>query len=139
MLRSGKGQTMKVTIEGEPKGKGRPRFYNGHAVTPQTTRDYEEEAALAYKAKVKKTYHGAVGVRIRAYFKIPKGVSKAVRQMMEDGVRRPTKKPDIDNIDKIILDALNGIAFDDDKQVVEETLSKFYSVHPRVEVEVYEI
>ena len=59
--------------------------------------------------------------------------------MMIEGVRRPTKKPDIDNVEKIILDALNGIAYDDDKQVVEEASSKLYSDVPRVEIEVYEI
>jgi Holliday junction resolvase RusA-like endonuclease len=48
-------------------------------------------------------------------------------------------KPDLDNLAKIILDSLNGIAFDDDRQVVRLEVSKFYSDRPRAEVWLTEI
>ena len=51
----------------------------------------------------------------------------------------PTKKPDVDNVAKIILDGLNCIAWDDDTQVVDLSVSKYYSEEPRVSVMIEEI
>ena len=65
-------------------------------------------------------------VHIQAYFEIPKSYSKKKREMCLAGLIRPTVKPDTDNISKNIKDALNGIAYPDDKQVVSETIEKFY-------------
>ena len=65
-------------------------------------------------------------VHIQAYFEIPKSYSKKKREMCLAGLIRPTVKPDTDNISKNIKDALNGIAYPDDKQVVTETIEKFY-------------
>ena len=58
---------------------------------------------------------------------------------MESGITLPTKKPDCDNIAKIVLDALNGIAYHDDAQVAELTVIKTYSRAPRVLVEITEV
>lgn len=53
---------------------------------------------------------------------------------MQQGIIRPTKKPDADNIAKVVLDALNNICYKDDTQVVELIVNKYYSLEPRVEV-----
>lgn len=58
---------------------------------------------------------------------------------MRDKVIRPTKKPDMDNIIKIIADALNGIAYYDDSQIVDTAVRKFYSDEPRVVVKISEV
>jgi Holliday junction resolvase RusA-like endonuclease len=58
---------------------------------------------------------------------------------MLDGIVRPTKKPDFDNIGKIICDALNKIAYDDDSQIVEANIYKVYADIPRVEVTLTEV
>ena len=55
---------------------------------------------------------------------------------MIDRLIRPTRKPDFDNIGKIICDALNGIAYRDDAQIVDALVRKFYSDTPRVIVEI---
>ena len=55
------------------------------------------------------------------------------------GMIKPTKKPDCDNIAKIVLDSLNGIAFMDDKQVVNLVVTKNYDSIPCVEVDIKEI
>ena len=55
------------------------------------------------------------------------------------GKERPTRKPDFDNIGKIICDALNGIAYRDDAQIVDALVRKFYSDTPRVIVEISDI
>ncbi|MDX5782784.1 RusA family crossover junction endodeoxyribonuclease, partial [Clostridioides difficile] len=63
-----------------------------------------------------------------------KSNSKKVKEQKRNNVLRPSKKPDIDNVVKIIADSLNEIAYKDDTQIVEVVASKYYSDKPRVEV-----
>lgn len=78
---------------------------------------------------------GPLRVELRAYFGIPASWSNAKRQRAVAGELRPTKRPDMDNVAKM-LDALNGIVWLDDAQVVDERISKFYDSRPRIEVEI---
>ena len=126
-------------VRGVPVGKGRPRFstVNGHAVayTPEKTANYETFVKLSYQqqcAGVKFPEDVPLGVRINAYFPIPKSTSKKKRAQMESGDIMHLKKPDCDNVAKAILDSLNGIAYNDDSQVCDLTVKKFYSENPRV-------
>lgn len=130
-----------ITVPGEPVGKARPKFSNDHAYTPQKTRDYEETVALLYKSAAKGfkfARHVPVDVRIRAYYGVPESDSNRQRSRKLSGSVRPCKKPDADNVAKIVLDALNKLAYFDDAQVVEFQIRKFYSDRPRVEVIVQE-
>ncbi|GIW49185.1 MAG: phage protein [Caloramator sp.] len=130
---------IKVVIEGEPKGKARPRVTKaGIAYTPQETVNYENWVKLCYQTQTKKKFEREVHARIDAYFQIPKSTSKKKAELMEEKEIRPTKKPDVDNIAKIILDSLNGIAYKDDSQVVSCLVCKYYSEKPRVEVLLWE-
>ena len=76
---------------------------------------------------------------ITAYYPIAKSTSKKKRQQMFAGLIRPTKKPDLDNVIKSILDALNKVAYHDDTQIVSLSMEKFYSDSPRVEVTINSI
>lgn len=78
-------------------------------------------------------------VTIIAYYPIVKSTSKKKKQQMLEDLMFPTKKPDIDNIAKSILDALNKLAYRDDTQVVTPHMEKHYAEDPRVEVEIEEI
>lgn len=127
-----------IVIYGEPMGKQRPRVTRGHAYTPEETRNYEELVRLSW-LKDKKKYTGYIRADIRAYYRIPKGATKSEENAMRNAVIRPTKRPDLDNVAKIILDALNGLAYHDDSQVVELHIDKYYSTTPRVEVVLSEI
>lgn len=131
-------------IYGEPKGKGRPRFstVNGYVKTrtPEDTVSYENLVKLMYQKDCREPMyeqHVPVVMRIHAYYSIPKSVSKKKRTAMLNGEIRPTKKPDIDNISKIIMDSLNGIAYHDDSQIVEAMIMKHYSDTPKVRVRMY--
>lgn len=135
---------IKFTIPGEPAGKGRPKFTkNGHTYTPGKTVSYENMVKLFFR----QAYPGTkpiekdvpLLVTIAAYFKIPASASKKKRQAMLEDKIKPTKKPDWDNIGKIVCDALNGIAYHDDSQVVTGTVDKLYSDTPRVEVQIEEM
>ena len=129
-----------ITVPGEPRGKGRPRFGNGRTYTDAKTRDYEMLVRGCWLRSTGRLdyapYPGPVRVSIRAAYKIPQSASKAKRRDMLEGRIRPTKKPDADNIAKAILDGLNGVAWADDTQVVELSVVKLYSGEPCVVVEV---
>lgn len=105
--------------------------------TPKETTSYENLVKLFYNeaAKGKMFPEGAMlDVRIIAYYEIPKSTSKKKRREMLEHRIRPTKKPDWDNIGKIVCDSLNLVAYHDDSAVVDAQVRKFYSETPRVDV-----
>lgn len=127
---------MKFTVYGNPKGKGRPRFTRtGRAYTPADTKVAEAEVANAYREAGCRKIDGAVVMFITMYYKIPKSATKKDRALMESGEMLPTIKPDADNVIKLIGDSLNGIAYDDDKQIVTVIAEKKYGDPARVTVE----
>ena len=134
-----------LTIPGEPKGKGRPRFSRVGAhvrtYTPEATASYENLIKVAYMTLVNFKFPDDTPLRIEidAYFAIPKSVSKKNRELMLSDSLRPLKKPDNDNILKVVCDALNGIAYRDDVQIAETDVRKYYSDNPRIEVRIGEI
>lgn len=136
----------KFTIYGECVGKGRPKFARrGNFVktyTPEATANYETLVRLSFIQENPnfKTIEKDMPLTciITIYKGIPKSISKKKREMMLDGQIRPTSKPDIDNSVKSILDGLNKVAFEDDSQIVELSVKKYYSETPRVEVKIME-
>ena len=131
-----------IVVEGKIKGKARPRFNTktGRAFTPGDTITYENWIKCCYQEQDGKFIDGPVSVRIEVYYKIPKSYTKKRVQAIRDGVEMPLKKPDSDNIAKIVLDSLNKIAFDDDAQVVELTVvKKWTEEQERIEFELEEV
>lgn len=122
------------SLDGEPRGKQRPRVANGRAYTPDETRAYEDALKWAYMAGNKKMFDGRVQMKIVAYYGIPKRATKAVKKQMLNGEIVPTRKPDCDNVLKIIADSLNGIAYKDDAQVNAMAIEKRYAERPCVAV-----
>ena len=128
---------IRFTIPGVPQGKQRPRFTRfGHTYTPEKTRQYEEDVRSAYLEAARDAHFSdrPVCVEILAFYPIPKSAAKGRRAAMADGSIRPVVKPDCDNVCKIICDALNGIAWRDDAQVVKITVEKRYGETPMVHV-----
>lgn len=139
---------MKVsfTILGEPQSKGRPRFSRAGAYvrtyTPDKTAAYENLVKLEYQRQCKGSRFDDeeyLDMRIFAFYGIPKSASKKKAKMMKDEVIRPTKKPDMDNVVKVIADSLNGVAYKDDTQIVDAMVRKFYSDIPRVQVTIQSV
>lgn len=129
------------TVIGEPKGKGRPRFRNlGKFVQTYTDKDtvnYENLVKMSYRTKCQQMMFLAdemVECEINAFYSIPKATSKKKHQLMLDRILRPTKKPDLDNLQKSLFDGLNKVAFQDDTQIVSIVCNKYYSDSPRVEI-----
>ena len=129
------------TLPGGPQGKGRPRYVQrtGRAYTPDKTVAYEELVRQRYleAAKGLDFGEGPVCVIITAIFPIPKSFSKKKTEQAMEGTLYPTKKPDWDNIGKIICDALNGIAYKDDSQVVNAMVVKVYGNCQKVTVQMF--
>lgn len=136
-----KETTIHFVIPGAPQPKGRPKFsrFNGffRAYTPQKTHDAEAFVAGCFKKvckplPVKDCSH--LFINIKFYMPIPKGTSK--KKMAELEGTAHIKRPDIDNLIKLVCDGLNGTAYPDDNLIVGISAIKFYSIEPRTDVEI---
>lgn len=132
------GMTYTITIPGEPVAKARPRMTkHGHTYTPKRTVDYERMVQTLFHAEHgSPKLEGALTLELDLYFSIPKSTRKKDVPAMRTGQIRPTKRPDLDNILKAISDALNGVAYKDDSQIVAAVVQKFYGDEARAEVRI---
>ena len=117
-----------------PIGKARPRFSGNRAYTPARTRDYEAMIRAAWIVRVgTQAFTGPVSVTCEFCFMPPQSWSKKRRADALAGCEM-VKKPDCDNLLKAILDALNGIAYQDDAQVQSVVATKRYTDRAAVRV-----
>ena len=120
-------------VPGKPHGKARARtFYNAatrkmKSITPDQTANYENLIKILFLSKrpvgFSKT-ENPVRVIIEAYF------IKAKSNKMP----LPMLKPDADNICKVVLDSLNGIAYKDDSQVIDARISKYWGTEEKLSI-----
>ena len=129
-------------VPGKVIGRGRPRLnsYTGAVYTPTRTKDYESlvEQYFLLKYPRFKILEGRIKVNIIAYFSIPKTTKKSEINEMLDNNISPTKKPDIDNIVKVVLDSMNKFAFRDDNQITKLEVEKKYALEDKVYVKIEE-
>ena len=127
------------TIEGEPTGKGRPRYGKYKTYTPAKTKAVENNIAYFYKVNIGHYFEGYVKLKLDLYYSIAKSDSKKKKLMKLNNELRPNKKPDIDNVVKLVADALNEVAYKDDTQIIELECRKFYSDIPRIEITIEDL
>jgi Holliday junction resolvase RusA-like endonuclease len=131
-------ELIKFTIPGKPMGKQRPRVTRtGHTYTPDETTHYENLVKLAFQQAKPKGFvptNKQLYMEVTCLMPIPISWSKKKHDQAKYGYIRPTVKPDFDNVGKIVADALNGIAYRDDSQIVDAYVRKFYAEDPGVEV-----
>lgn len=130
-------EKLKVTVPGQPVPKARPRFSSksGTAYTPKRTKDYEAHLKKYIKPLVKELLLGPVHVHLNVVFKRPMYMSKSI---YSEGLILHTKRPDLDNVIKAVLDALNSV-LNDDSQVCKISATKYYAEkhrEPRTEIEI---
>ena len=131
-------------VTGKPVGKGRPRASTRggfvRMYTDAKTLGYEaaiaDEAARAMSGA--EPFETPMQMQVSCYYPIPKSWPKKIKQEAIDEEVFPKVKPDLDNVVKAILDALNGVVYRDDAQVVNLVATKRYATEPRVEVYVFE-
>lgn len=128
---------IKVRFPFEPQPKLRPRFkvrYNRVITfTPPATKAFENQVAEYYKNTVRgfRFEQGTpIAIELEFGLPIPKSTTKKRRQDITDGYILHTKKPDIDNLTKSVMDALNGVAWHDDAQVCRIQAGKYYTDAP---------
>ena len=123
--------TYSFEIEGKIIGKERPRvnLNTGIVYTPNKTKEYENYIRQIFKIKYPnfEMITSRVSINIIAYIGISKSISKKDKEKMLNDEMSPIKKPDIDNIAKVILDALDGFVLQNDKQVTKMSVEKRYS------------
>ena len=140
-------QSVQFRVPGKPQGKARARtVYNKqlkHSIS------YTPENDLLYENLIKTLYLQAAGgtrfekgtpvaLRIVARFEPPKSASKKRQRLMLEGEIPVLKKPDIDNIVKVVADALNGAAYHDDTQIIFTVAKKAYSAEEGLDIIVEE-
>ena len=131
---------IKFTIPGQPQGKGRARAFirGGHVAhyTPEKTRSYEGViTTLAMEAmRGRAPSDRPMEVILKLFYPVPASWPQWKRTAALQGKIMPTVKPDVDNVEKAVKDACNGIAWRDDCQVCDVWKTKRYSEVPRVEV-----
>jgi Holliday junction resolvase RusA-like endonuclease len=128
---------IEFAVPGTPIGKGRPRFRRVktfvQTYTPKKTADYESLVRQQAQNEMmgRQPLEMAVRAEITARYEPPASWSKKKRLEAVSGLWHPTTKPDIDNAAKAILDALNGVCYLDDKQVVQLLVIKEYGENAR--------
>lgn len=130
----------KFFVRCEPRGQGRPRFVKATGAAYKSREDvaYEKNIMLAYKNAYPgySPIQGAFSVNVSVFFKIPDSYTKAQKKNALEGLLRPTKRSDLDNCVKSVLDSLNRIAYADDKNAVQIVANKYYAESPGVMVEI---
>lgn len=136
--------TLKVSTV--PIPKGRPRFHISrrgqvHTFTPDKTSAFEYLIAQKFKEQSNSfKFERDIPLKVSLFFgmPIPMSTTKRRKAAMLDGVLKHTKKPDLDNLIKAVLDALNDVAWEDDSQIIRVAAEKEYSEDPYVYIKISE-
>jgi len=137
---------MKIKLEFDVKPMAKQSFR-----TTRTGQKYLDASVIKYRKAIRnmailqmrkqkaEKIEGAVNMNIVYSFRRPKSLNKKERNEIDSGKSIPkTTKPDIDNLTKAILDALNGIAWKDDAQVAQINIQKIWSTKDQIEIEIWE-
>lgn len=129
-------------VTGQIVGKQRPRvnMYTGNVYTPNKTKDYEEWIRQSFFVKYPRfnMLTNRIKVEIIAYLNIPKNTSNKQKEQMKNDEISPLKKPDIDNIAKVVLDAINNYVIKDDIQVSKINIEKRYAEEEKLSIKIEE-
>lgn len=132
-------QTYRLVITGKPMGKQRPRVTKFGSYTPKETVSFENFIKILWIDKYGRIpLPTTVGYKITTYccFLPSKSTPKKKLELMYNGKILYIKKPDYDNLGKIVGDALNGIAWHDDSQIVDGRTVKMYRNYPAIVLEI---
>ena len=113
-------------ILGEPVSGLRARMgSHGGWYLPSKVAKYKEKIAWEIKTQAKNLYfYQGEPLKVEMTFFLPKKTKKSTI----------TSRPDLDNLEKPVLDALQGVLFDNDSQIIEQSSRKRYSNRPRIEI-----
>lgn len=123
--------TVRLVIPGKPHGKSRPRFGNGRAFTDPKAVSFAERVHIAWREQGSPSFGPeAVTMRVSVHRRRPRQHFRKDGLMSQIGLAsdpRPIVTPDADNFAGSVMDALNNLAYYDDRQVVSLTAERFWS------------
>ena len=128
------------TVYGEPVAKGRPRFSTRGkfpvAYTPEKTKAYEFEVGMMALAAMggTKPLEGALEAFIYITYAVPESYSKKRLEACLSGLEKHTKRPDLDNVIKSLIDGMDKIVFFNDSQITSIHATKVYGEVAKAEV-----
>lgn len=133
--------TFDIPVQAVPKGRPRvAKTKSGvRAFTPDKTRKFESYIKGWLNLRVTKPLETPLRMDMKFFFPVPKSYTIRDRNAALSGMKKFTKKPDLDNLEKAILDAAEGVLFLNDSQVCQKFSSKAYDVTPSIYIEVFEI
>lgn len=118
-----------MILQIKPQPKGRPRF-SGHAYTDEKTRQYEKDIKMLYKYSGGKKYDGAVALYVVFCYKTSQS---------KNLYSHKKTRPDVDNLLKALMDGLNGVAWNDDSQVVTINARKMWDLEDKIEIDIQKV
>ena len=137
-------RTLAIHVPGDIRGKGRPRF-SRRGGKPRTYTEPKTETAenwvkaCAIKQVGQPVLLGALALQVRIVVSVPLSWPKKRQAAALAGLERPTGKPDADNTLKLLADALNGIVWKDDAQIVDARVTKAYREKPGAWLSVFQV
>lgn len=136
-------KSINFSVPGEPFAKQRPRAARKGSFitiyTPRETKNYEKKVEIEYNKIYRgQQLPGPLTVKVEGIFSVPSSASKKKQLEMLEGNIPHIKKPDCDNMAKVCLDALNGIAYSDDSIIDNLIISKKYGEKPMVRITIYQ-
>jgi len=130
-------QSFDMTILGDSKAWSRAVKLKTHVYDPNSgTKAVVASAIIDNFGKDFKIAHGDVFVDIIVYKPMNKNTPVYKSFLMEHGIIRVTKTPDVDNYAKLLMDTMNNVLFGDDAQVSYLIVEKYYSKKPRMVVNI---
>jgi len=133
-----------IFLEIAPTPKGRPRLgKGGNTYTPSKTKMAEREIRILLSAEVGRSKiqitEKPVYVKLVFHYPFPRKMSSRDKLLADLGMFYKATRPDLDNLEKLVLDSMNGLIFYDDNQVVKLASEKIYSAREGVELKVLEL
>jgi Holliday junction resolvase RusA-like endonuclease len=133
---------IQIVIPGDPVAKASPRaFVNPRTGRPIITNATKTQQAMNYLCAVAKdqvpedSIEDPVSLRLDCFFAVPKSKPKWWKEAAVRGDIPHSKKPDADNLSKLLCDCLTRLGvLADDSQVAELHVRKRYSSSPRTEI-----
>jgi Holliday junction resolvase RusA-like endonuclease len=127
---------LQFSIPITPVPKGRPRLSRFGTYTPEKTKRFENDVRLLVKSLIGNQQPLETPIEVFLYFRlpVPQSYSKKRTEACLSGSEKPSKKPDLDNLAKGVMDAFNGLIYKDDSQIVEMHLTKVYDVKTGIDV-----
>lgn len=126
---------LEFEVPGKPLGKQRPKHGKGFTYTPKETVNFENLIKVTFQTAYPDHVPVSTGVcmEVKAVYPIPESWSKKKKAQAVAHLVHPTSN-DWDNVGKIVSDALNMVAYLDDRQVYDAHVHKEYGEKPRLEV-----